>query len=183
MTNVKNKFHQVKINGVERDLPIINLGAISIAYFDLMGDVEVTEAAAAGLAAKLPPEIELIVTPEAKSIALAQAMGRISGLDFIVARKTLKPTMGQAINATVDSITTGKPQTLYIDERSAQKLAGKKVVLLDDVVSTGSTLEGLRVLMAEAGATVVAVMAVFTEGDQEKWRDVISLGHLPIFEN
>lgn len=183
MTNVKNKFHQVKINGLVRDLPIINLGAISIAYFDLMGDVEVTEAAAQALAEKLPPEAELIMTPEAKSIALAQAMGRISGLDFIVARKTLKPTMGESLSATVDSITTGKPQTLHIDERSAQKLAGKKVVLLDDVVSTGSTLEGLKVLMAEAGATVVAVMAVFSEGDQDLWEEVITLGHLPIFEN
>ena len=183
MSFADKKIHQVRINGVVRDLPIINLGPISIAYFNLMGDVEVTEAAAEALVKKLPNEVQLIVTPEAKSIALAQAMGRLSGLDFVVARKNLKPTMGEALSATVNSITTGKPQTLYIDERSKKKLEGKRIVLLDDVVSTGSTIEGLRILMEGAGAMVVAVMVVFTEGDREKWLDVISLGHLPIFEN
>jgi adenine phosphoribosyltransferase len=183
MSTNNKKTHQVKINGVIRDLPIINLGPISIAYFDLMGDVAVTEAAAAALVKKLPTETELIVTPEAKSIALAQAMGRLSELDFVVARKTLKPTMGDALSATVNSITTGKPQTLYIDEKSKEKLNGKKIVLLDDVVSTGSTIEGLKILMEKAGAVVVGVVAIFTEGDKDKWREVISLGHLPIFEN
>ncbi len=87
-----------------------------------------------------------------------------------------------AISTEVISITTGKPQTLYLDGKDIHLLRGKRVILVDDVVSTGSTLKGLRQLMAQAGATVVAEAAVFTEGDKEQWNHIIALGHLPLFK-
>ena len=127
------------------------------------------------------PEADALVTPEAKSVPLAHALSVRTGLPYIVARKTQKPYMVGAVRKTVVSITTGKPQDLFIDGTDVPRLQGKRVVILDDVVSTGGTLRGLSELLHDIGAKVVATMAVFTEGDRRD--DVISLGHLPLFEN
>ena len=89
--------------------------------------------------------------------------------------------MGQALQAETLSITTGQPQTLYLDEKDLRVLEGKRVVILDDVISTGSTLQGMRLLMQKAGAQVVAEAAILTEGERARWADIISLGHLPVF--
>jgi adenine phosphoribosyltransferase len=89
--------------------------------------------------------------------------------------------MGQALQAETLSITTGEPQTLFLDEKDRQLVSNKKVVILDDVISTGSTLQGMRLIMQHAGAVVVAEAAIFTEGERAKWRNIISLGHLPVF--
>jgi len=91
--------------------------------------------------------------------------------------------MGEALSAETLSITTGQPQTLYLDEKDIELVRGRKVVLVDDVISTGSTLQAMRLLMNKAGAIVIAEAAVFTEGERARWRHIISLGHLPIFTN
>jgi len=89
--------------------------------------------------------------------------------------------MGEALTAETLSITTGEPQTLILDEKDRDLIEGKKVILVDDVISTGSTLEGMRMLMNKAEATVVAETAILTEGDRAKWENIVSLGHIPLF--
>ncbi|MEA2056846.1 MAG: phosphoribosyltransferase family protein [Patescibacteria group bacterium] len=103
-------------------------------------------------------------------------------LPYVVARKSKKPYMGKALEAEVISITTEVPQKLYIDEKDLSVLEGKKVALVDDVVSTGAIVEALKKLVAKAGGQVAQIVAVFTEGDQEKWQDATRSGHLPVFK-
>jgi adenine phosphoribosyltransferase len=98
-----------------------------------------------------------------------------------VLRKSYKPYMGEALQAETLSITTGEPQTLFLDEKDRDLMTGKRVALLDDVISTGSTLQGMRLIMDKAGSNVVAEAAIFTEGDRAKWSNIVALGHLPVF--
>jgi adenine phosphoribosyltransferase len=100
-----------------------------------------------------------------------------------VLRKAYKPYMGEAVQAETLSITTGKPQTLYLDEKDRAAVHGKRVALVDDVISTGSTLEGMRKVMELAGAQIVVQAAVFTEGDPADWKHITALGHLPLFKS
>jgi len=173
--------HQVKIGKLTRDLPIIQLpSGIKIALFNSISDTEAVLEAAKELAKRMPQDIDVMVTPEAKSIPLTFALAVETGLPYVVARKTCKPYMGDAVQADVNTITTGGKQTLYLDEKDIHLLKNKNVVLVDDVVSTGSTVQNLQKLVEVAGGQVAKIMAVFTEGDEEKWSDVISLGHLPL---
>jgi adenine phosphoribosyltransferase len=102
-------------------------------------------------------------------------------LPYVVLRKSYKPYMGDALQSETLSITTGAPQTLYLDEKDRELVAGRRVVLLDDVISTGSTLQGMRLIMNKAGADVVAEAAIFTEGDRASWSNIVALGHLPVW--
>jgi len=102
-------------------------------------------------------------------------------LPYVVLRKNLKPYMGDALRAETLSITTGQPQVLFLDEKDRELVAGKNVILLDDVISTGSTLVGMREIMALAGANITAEAAIFTEGERAKWSGIVALGHLPVF--
>ena len=175
------EYYTVTVAGVTRHLPLFEVApGLKIAIFNMLGDTEVVEAAADALASRLP-SADALVTPEVKSIPLAHALSVRLGIPYVVVRKILKPYMVNSISTEVVSITTGKPQTLYVDGKDIALLQGKRVILVDDVVSTGSTLRGLRQLMDQAGATVVAEAAVFTEGDKEKWNHIIALGHLPLF--
>ena len=171
--------HVIKIGSVKRELPIINVGEISIALLNLLGDPELTEEAATELVKKLDKSIEIIITPEAKAIPLAHAMSVKANIPYAVARKTEKPYMVGAIKKTIISITTGKPQDLVIDGADIERLKGKNIAIVDDVVSTGGTLQGLSELLTQVGGKVVSTLAVLTEGDKRK--DVIALGHLPLF--
>jgi adenine phosphoribosyltransferase len=171
----------VEIAGVRRELPIVQVGPnVAVALLNLLGDTELTEAAAEALARKLPPGVEVLVTPEVKAVPLAHALSRITGLPYVVARKTEKPYMINPVSRQVLSITTGKPQLLVLDGADVPLIRGRKVAIVDDVVSTGSTLKGLRELIEDVGGEVVAVLAVFTEGTPRQ--DVIALGHLPLFQ-
>ncbi len=175
------KTHPVDIAGVRRELPVVQVGPeVSVALFNMLGDTEVVEQAAAALAQRLPTEIDALVTPEVKAVPLAHALSRLTGKPYVVARKTEKPYMINPVSRTVISITTGKPQLLVLDGTDIPLLKGKKVAIVDDVVSTGSTLKGLSDLITEVGGTVGAVLAVFTEGSPRD--DVIALGHLPLFK-
>ncbi|MGQ9736078.1 MAG: phosphoribosyltransferase family protein [Thermaceae bacterium] len=175
------RTYPVEIAGVKRELSIVQVGPnVAVALLNLLGDTELTEAAAEALAQKLPQGVEVLVTPEVKAVPLAHALSRITGIPYVVARKTEKPYMINPVSREVLSITTGKPQLLVLDGMDIPLIKGKKVAIVDDVVSTGSTLKGLRELMEDVGGEVVAVLAVFTEGTPRQ--DVIALGHLPLFQ-
>lgn len=171
--------HSILISTVKRKLPIINVGEVSVALLNLLGDTKLTEEAAKELVKKLDPAVEILVTPEAKAIPLAHAMSVKANLPYAVARKTQKPYMVDALKKTVISITTGKPQDLVLDGADIKRIKGKNIAIIDDVVSTGGTLKGLSELLTQIGGKVITTLAVFTEGDERN--DVIALGHLPLF--
>jgi adenine/guanine phosphoribosyltransferase-like PRPP-binding protein len=175
--------YSVEINGLERELPLFEVApGLRIAVFNLLGDTEVVEAAAAGLANRLDGvEHDVLVTAETKSVPLLYELARRLDKPWVVLRKAYKPYMGDALSAETHSITTGAPQTLYLDEKDRPLVQGRRVVLVDDVISTGSTVEGMRRLVADAAGEVVAEAAVFTEGERPPSDDVLTLGHLPLF--
>jgi adenine phosphoribosyltransferase len=177
------EVYSVDVAGVKRDLRLFEVKpGLRIAILNILGDTELVQAAAAALAVKLKAiNYDLFVTAEAKSIPLVHALSVITGNAYVVLRKTYKPYMGEAIQAETLSITTGAPQTLYLDEKDRNLISGKKVVLVDDVISTGSTLQGMRLVLDKAGAEVVAEAAILTEGERAQWEHIVSLGHLPLF--
>jgi adenine phosphoribosyltransferase len=175
--------YPVTIAHLKRDLPLFEVAPkVRIAIVNILGDTELVQVAAHELAIKLRPlQAEALVTPESKSIPLAYALSVELGLPFVVLRKVYKPYMGEVITAETLSITTGAPQTLYLDEKDRPIIQGKRIALVDDVISTGSTLQGMHLIADKAGAQVVAKAAIFTEGDRAKWGDILALGHLPVF--
>lgn len=176
------RIHTVQIEGVTRTLPLFTVApGVTIAIFNMLGDTEIVEASAQGLAKRMPAAVDVLVVPEVKAVPLGQALSARTGIPYVVVRKVCKPYMVDCVETDVVSITTGRPQTLYIDGKDRTLLQGKQAALLDDVISTGSTLRGLRKLMQQMQVTVAAEMAVFTEGDPDAWPDVIALGHLPVF--
>ena len=182
-TDSHSSTYPLHINGVQRHLPLFKVQPdLAIAVLNILGDTELTEAAAHALNGRMAElSYDVIVTAEAKSIPLAYALSVHSGRPYIVLRKNYKSYMGEALSTETLSITTGKPQTLYLDAKDRAVINGKLVVLVDDVVSTGSTLAAMRALMAEAEAEIAAVAAICTEGDAAQWSEVIALAHLPIF--
>lgn len=175
--------YPVEVAGVKRNLRLFAIKpGIRIAILNILGDTEFVQAVAKALVEKLRDRgIDILVTPEAKSIPLAHALSVEMGIPYVVLRKSYKPYMGDALRSETLSITTGEPQTLYLDEKDRNLIAGKNVALLDDVISTGSTLQGMRLILDKAQANVVAEAAIFTEGDRAKWSDIVALGHLPVF--
>jgi adenine phosphoribosyltransferase len=179
----RQEFYSVKIAGLMRDLRLFEVApGLRIAILNILGDTELTQAAAKELAQKLQAvEYDALVTAEAKSIPLAYALSVETGKPYVVVRKTYKSYMGQALQAETLSITTGQPQTLILDEKDVNLVQGKKVVIVDDVISTGSTLQGIRMILEKAQASVAAEAAIMTEGEKSQWMDIIALGHLPLF--
>ncbi len=177
------EVYAVEVAGVKRDLRLFEVKpGLRIAILNILGDTELVQAAAKALAEKLKAvDYDLLVTAEAKSIPLIHALAVVTGKAYLVLRKAYKPYMGEALQAETLSITTGAPQTLYLDEKDLELIHGNKVVLLDDVISTGSTLQGMRLVVSKAGATVAAECAIFTEGERAQWENIIALGHLPVF--
>lgn len=175
--------HEININGVVRHLRKFEVApGVVIAILNILGDVEFVQAAGAGLAEKFKEiEYDALVTAEAKSIPLIYELAVLTGKPYVVLRKNYKPYMGDAVRAETESITTGKKQTLILDEKDKELIEGKRVILVDDVVSTGSTQQAMRSVMDEAGAEVAAEAAILTEGDKAKWANIIALGHLPVW--
>ena len=182
MTNPRPTY-PVEISGVKRELPLFEIKpGLRIAILNILGDTELVRACAIALAEKLAQtKYDVLVTAESKSIPLAHALAEETQKPYVVLRKAYKPYMGKALEAETLSITTGEPQTLFLDEKDRDLLKKKRVVIVDDVISTGSTLQGMRLLMQKAGADVVSEAAIFTEGERAKWADIVSLGHLPVF--
>jgi adenine phosphoribosyltransferase len=174
--------YTVEVAGLTRHFPLFEVApGVRIAVFNMLGDTYVVKATAAALAERLRgTDADVLVTAEAKSIPLIYEMSALMGLPYIVLRKAYKVYMGKALSAETLSITTGHPQTLYMDEKDAETIAGKRVILVDDVISTGSTLQGMEKLVGIARGDVVATAAVFTEGDAD-WSHVVALGNLPVF--
>ena len=177
------KFHAVEVAGVKRDLPLMEIKpGVQIAILNILGDYEFVNAVSARLAEKLTDRaIDVLVTAEAKAIPLAHALSSTMRLPYVVLRKSHKPYMGDALQSETLSITTGQPQTLYLDEKDRRLVAGRRIAIVDDVISTGSTLQGMRLIMDKAGARVVVEAAIFTEGDRAQWHDIVALGHLPVW--
>lgn len=179
----KRETYSVEIAGIKRDLRLFEIKpGLRIAILNILGDTELVQACARGLAEKVKDvDFNLIVTAEAKSIPLAYALSVETRKPYIVLRKTYKPYMGDAVKAETLSITTGQPQVLILDEKDKDALEGKKVLLVDDVISTGSTLQGMRMILDKARASVAGEAAIFTEGDRAQWMHIHALGHLPLF--
>jgi adenine/guanine phosphoribosyltransferase-like PRPP-binding protein len=175
--------YPVDLAGLRRELPLFQVApGLRIAILNILGDTELVQRCAEELARRLHGRaFDLLVTAEAKSIPLAHALSVATGKRYIVLRKAYKPYMGESIQAETHSITTGVSQTLYLDEKDRALVNGKRVVLLDDVISTGSTLQGMRMVMDKAGATIAAEAAICTEGERAKWQDIVALAHLPLF--
>jgi len=179
----KRSTYPVEVAGVKRELTLFQIKpGLRIAILNILGDNELVLACAKELAQKLSQvDYDVIVTAETKSIPLAFALSLETNKPYIVLRKSYKPYMGNTLSAETLSITTGEPQTLFVDEKDHDIIRGKKVIIVDDVISTGSTLQGMRLLMQKAGAAVVREAAIFTEGERAKWTQIVSLGHLPVF--
>jgi adenine phosphoribosyltransferase len=178
-----HQTYAVEIAGVKRDLRLFEVKpGLKIAILNILGDTELVQASAKELAAKLKEkDYDVLVTAEAKSIPLAHALSVETRKPYVVLRKSYKPYMGNALQAETLSITTGQPQTLILDEKDRELIKGGKVVIVDDVISTGSTLQGIRMILDKAGAQVTAEAAIFTEGDRAQWMHIVALGHLPLF--
>ena len=176
------KTYTLHVAGLTRELPIIKLSYdLSIASFVILGDTEIVKKTAPMIAKKLP-EVDFIVTAEAKGIPLAYEISKILNLDeYIVARKSVKAYMEEPIEVEVNSITTTNSQKLYLNNQDAKKIKGKRVALIDDVISTGQSLKALERLVEKAGANVVAKAAILAEGDAKDRKDIIFLEALPTF--
>jgi adenine phosphoribosyltransferase len=175
--------YTIQIAGIKRNLTLFEIKpGLRIAILNILGDTELVEACAKELGKKLKKtKFSVIVTAEAKSIPLAHALSVVTKKPYVILRKSYKPYMGTAIIAETLSITTGQPQTLILDEKDHDLIKGKRVLILDDVISTGSTLQGMRMILEKAGASVTAEAAILTEGERSQWEQIIALGHLPLF--
>jgi adenine phosphoribosyltransferase len=175
--------YPIEIAGIKRNLRLFEIKpGLRIAILNILGDTELVQACAGELAKKIKDvDYDVLVTAEAKSIPLAHALSVETGKPYIILRKLYKPYMGDALKAETLSITTGQPQILILDEKDREMIKGKRAVIIDDVISTGSTLQGMRMIMDKAEAQVVAEAAILTEGDRAQWMHIYSLGHLPLF--
>ena len=176
-------FYRIKVAGLERDLPLCPISdTLNIGAFVLFGDVELTERSAEELC-KLAPEHDVMITAESKGIPLIHSMCRISGKNrYVLARKSVKLYMKDVIECSTKSITTSNVQTLYLDGDDAEYLRGKRVLIVDDVISTGGSLLSLENLVAQAGGEVVAKMTILAEGEAADRDDIIFLEKLPLFD-
>ena len=178
------KSYRMTIAGLERDLPLCPLNEnLSIAAFVIFGDPELTTAAAAALLEKAPA-YDYIITAEAKGIPLAHEMARLAGNQkYFLARKAPKLYMTNVLDVSVQSITTKKVQHLYLDTADAELMRGKRILIVDDVISTGESLYALEQLVLQAGGEICGRMAILAEGDAQEREDLIYLEKLPLFNS
>lgn len=180
---MSESFYELKLLGLTRKLPICKItDELSIAGFVMFSDVELTVACAEAINSRLP-EHDILITAESKGIPLAYEMSRQSGVKYILARKSIKLYMRNPVGVDVKSITTGKIQTLYLDVADRDDLRGKRVVIVDDVISTGESVRALEQLVKKSYGEVVARAAVLAEGEAHKRRDIIYLAKLPLLDN
>ena len=174
-------FYTIDIAGMKCDLPLCPVtDDLYIGAFVMFGKVDLTVHAAKELL-KRAPEFDYIVAPEAKSIPLAYEMSRQSGKEYLIARKKAKAYMTGIFEVKVQSITTKGEQTLIIDTADAEKIRGKRIAIVDDVISTGESLKALEALVNKAGGNIVGKVAVLAEGDAADRDDIIFLEKLPVF--
>lgn len=178
------KVHTIEIKGFKVDLPVLPLpSGISIAFFNLHGDAQLTEHCGKELAKELT-DCDVLITAESKGLQLTHCVARELGHRYYaVARKSKKLYMQDGIDVTIQSsITTGTPQKLYLSKHDADLIKGKKVGIVDDVVSTGASLAGLEALVEKAGGIVYKKAFVLAEADAADRKDVIYLATIPVFQ-
>ena len=177
------KTYELNLCGVKRELPFVDLeGGMAFASFVIMGDTELVTACAPKLAERIG-DVDVIVTAEAKGIALAFELSRLLGKkEFIVARKSIKSYMSGVVSVSVHSITTAGEQHLYLDGNDAGRIKGKSVCIIDDVISTGESLYALEALVKSAGGEIVKKAAVLAEGKAAERKDILFLQKLPLFQ-
>lgn len=175
-------YHRMTVAGLERDLPICKVSdTLSIAGFVIFGDQELTVACARELLARAP-EYDYLITAEAKGIPLAHEMARQHGdAKYILARKGPKLYMRDILDVSVRSITTAKEQHLYLDGADAKLMQGKRILIVDDVISTGESLAALEALVEKSGGEICGRMAILAEGEAQERSDLIYLEKLPLF--
>lgn len=175
------KFFEMEIAGLKRKLPLCPVGGgVNIAAFIMFSDVEITIKTAEELLKKAP-EFDVLMTAESKGLPLAYEMARQSGKNYVLARKSVKLYMTKPIEVEVKSITTEAKQKLYLDESDCVNLKGKKVLLVDDVISSGESMRALSELATKAGGEIAGMCAVLAEGDAAKREDIFFLEPLPLF--
>lgn len=177
------EFYRINVAGVERDLPLCELNdKLYIAAFVIFGDVELTVASARALLAKAP-DFDVLITAESKGIPLAHEMARQCGKNtYVLARKAPKLYMKNIIKFEVQSITTKGVQTLYLDASDCEKMKGKRVLIVDDVISTGESLRALEELVERSGGNIAGKMAILAEGDAATRDDILYIEKLPLFD-
>lgn len=175
--------YKMNIAGLDRELPLCKVADnFYIGAFIMFGDAELTVACARELLARAPKDYDYLLTAEAKSIPLIHEMARQSGAKtYFVARKGMKVYLTDPVHVTVHSITTQHEQDLYLGSEDAALIRGKKILIVDDVISTGESLKAMEELVHQAGGTVAGRMAVLAEGDAQDRSDIIYLEKLPVF--
>ena len=177
------KFYKINVAGLERDLPICKINdSLSIAGFVIFGDQELTVACAEELL-KIAPEFDYILTAEAKGIPLGHEMARQRGMKkYFLARKAPKLYMQTVFEVNVKSITTASEQKLFLDGADAKLMENKRILIVDDVISTGESLRALEELVKAAGGIVCGKLAILAEGDAQSRNDIKYLQKLPLFD-
>lgn len=181
---MEQRFYQLQVAGCARELPILNISdKLAIAGFVILGDVELVTRAAKDLVKKLPYEADFVMTAETKGIPLAAEVAKNLGHSrYLVARKSVKAYMYNSIWVDDESITTKGKQRLYLSEEDVNRIKGKRIILIDDVISTGGSMKALNDLAKKAGAIVVSQAAILAEGEAAKRKDIIFLKELPLFD-
>lgn len=178
------KYYRMNIAKLDRDLPLCPISdSLMIGAFVIFGDPELTTACAEELL-KIAPEHDYIISAEAKGIPLVHEMARLEGnKKYFLARKTPKLYMTGVFESSVRSITTAKEQKLYLDTADAEIMKGKRILIVDDVISTGESLKAIEVLVEKAGGIICGKMTVLAEGDAQDREDIIYLEKLPLFDS
>ncbi len=176
------KYYDLKVAGVERKLPIIRISdQLEIASFVILGDSELVINAAQTLKDKIP-EVDYLMTAEAKGIPLVQELAHSLGMKrYFVARKSIKPYMIDPFVTEVYSITSQKKQILCLDKEESDLIKGKRILIVDDVISTGESLKAMETLVKKAGGIVAGKAAILAEGESARRSDIIFLAELPVF--
>lgn len=177
------KTYTIEVAGVKRELPVVKVDdGLSIASFVILGDTELVQAVAPELIKKMP-EVDYLVTAEAKGIPLVYEMSRLLGMKkYIVVRKSIKSYMESPILDEVVSITTRKKQLLVLDEKDAADIKGRRIAIVDDVISTGESVAAIERIVEAAGGKVLAKIAILAEGEAAERKDIRFLKSLPVFK-
>lgn len=175
--------YRIEISGLSRELPVVALenAPVSIAFLDILGDVELLDAAVREILKAVPHKIDVIFGGDTVGLVVAHHAALVSGLPYVVARKKRTPVMSEPLSTSAQSVAAAKPTAFYLDRNRAKLLHGRAVLIVDEVCSTGSTLKALRELAERSGADSVTTAVICTEGDTRD--DVISLGHLPVWHH